>query len=301
MNNLYVEKYRSKTLEEFIGSEEVKNKFNEFIITQEIPNILLYGTPGCGKSTLAKILINNIDCDKLIINASDERGIDTIREKIKGFVVSKSFKKWKIVILEEADGILEASQKALRVLLEEYSQHARFILTCNYIGKIIPAIQSRCQSFNIIPPSKVDIAKRVGHILKEENVKFEAKDIATIVNLHYPDIRKVLNTCQASIIDNTISAKKLQQTEEDKVLHSIIECLVSNNKDRLSKLRTLVQSLNTDSYETVYKFLFDNVETYTSNIPTCIVIIAEYMYQSNFVLEKDITLTACLYKLTEVI
>jgi DNA polymerase III delta prime subunit len=159
MNNLFVEKYRSKTLEEYIGSNEVKNKFQEFIDTQEIPNILLYGTPGCGKSTLAKILVNNIDCDKLIINASDERGIDIIRDKIKGFVVSRSFKKWKIVILEEADGILEASQKALRVLLEEYSEHARFILTCNYVGKIIPAIQSRCQSFSIIPPSKVEDRK----------------------------------------------------------------------------------------------------------------------------------------------
>jgi DNA polymerase III delta prime subunit len=301
MNNLYVEKYRSKSLEEFIGSDDVKNKFQEFIDTQEIPNILLYGSPGCGKSTLAKILVNNIDCDKLIINASDERGIDIIRDKIKGFVVSRSFKKWKIVILEEADGILEASQKALRVLLEEYSEHARFILTCNYVGKIIPAIQSRCQSFSIIPPSKVDIAKHVGYILKQENITFEAKDIVSIVNLHYPDIRKVLNTCQASIIDNTVSTNKLQQTEEDKVLHDIIQTLTSKDKTKYTKLRTLVQSLQTDNYDNVYKFLFDNIETYTSNIPTCIIIIAEYMYQNNFVMEKDITLTACLYKLTEVI
>jgi DNA polymerase III delta prime subunit len=301
MNNLYVEKYRSKTLEEFIGSQEVKSKFDEFIQTQEIPNILLYGSPGCGKSTLTKILLNNIDCDKLIINASDERGIDIIREKIKGFVVSRSFKKWKIVVLEEADGILEASQKALRVLLEEYSQHARFILTCNYVNKIIPAIQSRCQLFNIVPPSKPDIARHVAGILKQEEVTFVPKDIVTIVNTYYPDIRKVLNTCQASIINNTITADKLKQTEEDRVLEDILTTLKSKDKDKYLKLRNLVNSLETDNYDELYKYLFNNVLTITENIPECVITISEYMYQSGFVMEKDITLTACLYKLTEVI
>ena len=164
-HTLLVEKYRSKTLDEYVGNEHIKATIKKYLEQNDIQNFLFYGGAGCGKTTLAKLIVNNLDCDYLYINSSDERGIDTIRDKVSGFASTASFKPLKVVILDEADFITIQGQAALRNVIETYSRTTRFILTCNYIERIIDPIQSRCQVLKIEPPSKKDIAKHLAKIL----------------------------------------------------------------------------------------------------------------------------------------
>ncbi len=171
--NLWVEKYRPQTLEGYVGNEVIKNKIEDYLKQGSIQNLLLHGVAGTGKTTLAKLLVKNIDCDYLYINASDERGIDTIREKIIPFASSMSFNDVKIVILDEADYITPQAQATLRNTIESCSKTTRFILTCNYLERIISPLQSRCQTFEITPPSKGDVWNKCENILHNENVEFE--------------------------------------------------------------------------------------------------------------------------------
>jgi len=160
-NSLWVERYRPSGLEGYVGNEHIIQKVNIYIENNDVPHLLLHGEAGTGKTTLAKIIVNAIDCDYLYINASDERGIDTLREKIRGFAASVGFRTWKVVILDESDYLTRDAQAALRNLMETFSKSTRFILTCNYPEKVIDPIQSRCQTFEIIPPTKKDVAKRL--------------------------------------------------------------------------------------------------------------------------------------------
>ena len=197
-HKLYVEKYRSKVLDEYVGNETLKQVIAKYIEQNDIQNLLLYGPPGTGKTTLAKLLINNINCDHLYINASDERGIETIREKVQGFASTASFKPLKVIILDEADFITIQGQAALRNVIETYSMSTRFILTCNFIERIIDPLQSRCQVLKIVPPSKGEVAKHVVTVLEKENTEYDLDSIKVVVNQFYPDLRKILNTCQLS-------------------------------------------------------------------------------------------------------
>ena len=158
-NTLLVEKYRPSTLEHYVGNENIKEVIQKYLNQNDIQNFIFYGGAGTGKTTLAKIIVKNLDCDFLYLNASDENGIDTIREKVKGFASTASFKGIKVVILDEADFITIQGQAALRNVIETFSRSTRFILTCNYIERVIDPIQSRCQVLKIIPPSKLDTAK----------------------------------------------------------------------------------------------------------------------------------------------
>ncbi|MCK9273382.1 AAA family ATPase, partial [Candidatus Gracilibacteria bacterium] len=185
-NTLWVEKYRPTTLNDFIGNDTVKAKIKSFIDGNDINHLLFTGPAGVGKTTCAKIIVNSLECDYIYINASDENSIDVLRNKIKSFVSSVGFKDLKIVILDEADGTTVNFQSALRNLQETFSKHSRFILTCNYLEKIIEPIKSRCQLFEIFPPSKAQVAKRLLEILQKENVIFTKEDIAFIVNAEYP-------------------------------------------------------------------------------------------------------------------
>jgi replication factor C small subunit len=203
-NSLFVEKYRSKTLEDYIGNEQLKSIVAQYIKKNDLQNLLLYGTPGTGKTTLAKLIVNNFDCDFLYINASDERGIDTIRDKVQGFASSASFKPIKIIILDEADFLTIQAQASLRNIIETYSRTTRFILTCNYLERIIDPLQSRCQVLKITPPSKKEVAQHVANVLDQEDISYENFNIAFIVNKHYPDIRKILNTCQVNTVDGKL-------------------------------------------------------------------------------------------------
>jgi len=172
-NSLWVERYRPDTLEGYVGNDILRSKLEQYITTQDIPHILFYGTAGTGKTTAAKILIKNIDCDYMFINASDERGIDTMREKVKGFASTTGFKSLKIVVLDEMDAVTPDGQRALRNMMEAYSDTTRFILTANYIERIIEPLVSRTQVYKLTPPSKKEAAKRMADILKNEETPYQ--------------------------------------------------------------------------------------------------------------------------------
>ena len=195
-NTLWVEKYRPKKLEDYVGNDHLKQKIRDYIESGDVPHLLLYGKAGTGKTTLAKLIVNSINCDFMILNASDENNVDTVRNKVKSFASTIGFKDIKIVILDEFDYMTPQAQAILRNLMETFSKHCRFILTCNYVEKIIDPIQSRCQTFQIIPPTKKDVAVQISKILTEERIQFELKELVPIVDSSYPDIRKIINTCQ---------------------------------------------------------------------------------------------------------
>jgi DNA polymerase III delta prime subunit len=200
MNNsehsLWTERHRPATLDEYVGNEHLKAKVTGYLESGEIPHLLLYGKPGTGKTTLARLIVNSIECDYMVINASDENNVETVRNKVKNFASSMGFKPFKIVILDEFDYMTPNAQAILRNLMETFSKPCRVILTCNYIEKIIDPIQSRCQSFAITPPTKKDVAVQISKILDKENIKYDLKNVADIISSYYPDIRRILNTCQ---------------------------------------------------------------------------------------------------------
>jgi replication factor C small subunit len=203
-HSLWVEKYRPMDLSTYVGNEHLKEKVKAYLESEDVPHLLLYGKAGTGKTTLAKIVVNNIDCDYMYINASDENKVDDVRNKIKTFASSVGFKSLKVIILDECDYLTPNAQAALRNLMETFSKHCRFILTCNYVERIIDPIQSRCQSYKVVPPSKKEVAQQMVNILTQENCQFELDDIALIVNAGYPDIRRVINSAQRQIVDNKL-------------------------------------------------------------------------------------------------
>ena len=176
-HTLFVEKYRPVSLENYIGNQHLKTKVSKYINTGDIPHLLLHGKAGTGKTTLAKLLVSNIDCDQMYINASDTNSVDTVRNQIKVFASSVGFKDLKVIILDECDFLTPNAQAALRNLMETFSRHCRFILTCNYVERIIDPIQSRCQSYQIIPPSKKEVAIHTSKILNTEGITYDNNDI----------------------------------------------------------------------------------------------------------------------------
>ena len=203
-NTLWVEKYRPSTLENYIGNEHLTSKVKHYLETGDLPHLLLFGKAGTGKTTLAKILVKNIECDYLYINASDENNVETVRTKVKEFASTIGFKDMKVIILDECDYITPNAQAALRNLMETFSKHCRFILTCNFVERIIDPIQSRCQSFQIIPPSKSDVAKHLHNILIKENVIDTMEDIKVLIDSSYPDIRRVINSAQRNVVNGKL-------------------------------------------------------------------------------------------------
>ena len=181
-HTLWVEKYRSQDLSTYVGNEQIKGTIQKYLDQNDIQNFIFYGPAGTGKTTLAKLIVNNLDCDFLYINASDERGIDTIRDKVQGFSSVVSFKPLKVVILDEADFLTIQAQASLRNIIETFARTTRFILTCNYVERIIDPLQSRCQVLKIVPPSKNDIAKHVFNILKQEEAEIELDDLKLVIN-----------------------------------------------------------------------------------------------------------------------
>ena len=203
-NSLLNEKYRPVTLDTYVGNESLKSSIAKQLEQNDIQNYLFYGPAGTGKTTLAKLCVKNLDCDHLYINASDERGIETIRDKVSGFASVASFKPLKVVILDEADFLTIQAQASLRNIIETFSRTTRFILTCNYIERVIDPLQSRCTTFKVIPPTKREVALHLASICDSESISYEPTAIGKIVNKFYPDLRKMLNTIQASNIKNEL-------------------------------------------------------------------------------------------------
>jgi DNA polymerase III delta prime subunit len=301
-NSLFVEKYRSKTLDEYVGNEQLKQIVSKYIANNDLQNLLLYGTPGTGKTTLAKLIVNNFDCDYLYINASDERGIDTIRDKVQGFASSASFKPIKIVILDEADFLTIQAQASLRNIIETYSRTTRFILTCNYLERIIDPLQSRCQVLKITPPSKKDVARHVAVILDKEEINYELSDLGLVVNKHYPDVRKILNTCQVNNVEGTLKIDNTVLTGGYK--DALLKELKSPSKSSFKNIRQILADSNLDDFEDVYRFLYDSLDEYGNNDLAKAMIVIEiesYMYHANFRIDKEINVMALLASVLKII
>jgi len=297
-HTLLVEKYRSKTLDDYVGNEHIKKTINQYISQNDIQNLIFYGPAGTGKTTLAKLIVNNLNCDHLYINASDERGIETIRDKVSGFASSASFKPLKVVILDEADFLTIQAQASLRNVIETFSRSTRFIMTCNYVERIIDPLQSRCQVLKVIPPSKGDVAKHIAWILEEENTSFELQDIKTITNQFYPDLRKCLNTAQLSTQDNKLVIDKSVLVSSN-YMTSILKEL-SNAKPKWREIRQIIANANVSDFEELYRYLYDNANVYASGREGMVAIyINEYSYQSNFRIDKEINCMALIQKLVE--
>ena len=295
---LWVEKYRPTTLENYVGNEVIKSKIEDYLKQGSIQNLLLHGVAGTGKTTLAKLLVKNIDCDYLYINASDERGIDTIREKIQPFALSMGFNDVKIVILDEADYLTPQAQATLRHTIEACSSTTRFILTCNYLERIISPLQSRCQTFEIIPPSKREVWQKCKTILNDENISSSPKEVEPIVDAHYPDIRKIINTLQGSIINNEVKADhgSLKNTQLGGL---VVDALI--RKAKLSEIRQILADSGAREFDDLFKYIYDKSSVlFGDREGEAILIIAKYQYEYTFVLEKEICIAAMLNKLLDI-
>ena len=294
---LWVEKYRPNTLENYIGNQQLRDTVKGYIEKHDIPHLLFYGTAGTGKTTLAKVITKNIDCDVMYINASDENSVDNVRTKIKGFASSVGFKKIKVIILDESDFLSPEAQAALRNMMETYSLTTRFILTCNYVEKIIPALVSRCQTYKIEPLSKKEVAVHLKVILDKENVQYSPEDLGYVVNTYYPDIRKILNYSQQSVIDGKVKISELNSTSVD-VKNKIIELIKTKTPSAFNDIRQLIANSDIKHFEEIYDTLYDKVDEYSNGKQTlAVLVIAEYMYQSAMVVNKEITFMACIGKL----
>jgi len=299
-DKIWVEKYRPATLDDIILDERTLKQVKEF--KNEIPNLLFVGNPGTGKTTLARIIVNYIlKCNYLYINASDESGIDTIRHNITNFAQTKSFDGGvKVVILDEADGLTPQAQAALRNTMETYAKYCRFILTANYKHKIIPAVQSRCQSLDIKPVVELAV-KRCYNILKNENITVpeeQKKKFVQLVKRQFPDLRKTINELQKNIIDSELCITSIDGDNE--LLEAVYKKITSKNS--LEARRYLIE--NEDRFQGDYDTLLGNYLNfiYTANIEDLkkkemIAIIADHLYKSAFVVDKEINAFACLVNL----
>ena len=302
-HSLWVEKYRPSKLEDYVGNEHLKSKVAGYLESGDIPHLLLYGKAGTGKTTLAKLIVNSVDCDYMIINASDENNVDTVRNKVKNFASTIGFRQSKIIILDEFDYMTPNAQAILRNLMETFSKHCRFILTCNYVEKVIEPIQSRCQTFQIVPPTKKDVAIQISKILNSEGVKFEVKDLVPIIDSAYPDIRKIINTCQLNSIKGELKVDTQNLLEND-YKTKIIEILKSKDdkRNKYMKLRqTLVDSRATDFTE-LYTLLYDKVEEYAEGKTANVILeISDGQRNAFLSIDKEIPTAATLIKILNII
>jgi DNA polymerase III delta prime subunit len=281
---LFTEKYRPTTLEGYIGNPIFRADLEKWIQDGQIPNIILSGIAGTGKTTAAKLITENIDCDALYINASDENGIDTIREKVKTFASAASFKPLKIIILDEADYLTVNAQSALRNIIETFSLTTRFILTCNYFERIADPIKSRLERYELNPPTKGELAKKCVEILTNENIKFEKNDIALLINQTYPDNRQTLIKLQSFSKTGKLIITSIQ-SQINKVSDSLIQAL--KNK-KFGDIRKIVIDLDLKDYTELYQLLSDRLDEYTSDVITAWKI-AESLHQSVSSPNKQIT------------
>ena len=297
-HTLWVERYRPTVLKDYVGNENIKKSIQQYLDQNDIQNFIFYGPAGCGKTTLAKLIIGNLDCDYIYINASDERGIETIRDKVQGFASTASFKPLKIIILDEADFLTIQAQASLRNIIETFSRTTRFILTCNYVERIIDPLQSRCQVLKIVPPSKTDVAKHVAGILEKENAEYDINDLKSVVNQFYPDLRKVLNTLQLSNHDGKITMDKSLLISNNYMIQVVKELQTKSPNWRT--IRQIIADANINDFEELYKYLYDNSSEYASGNEGMVAIyINEYTYQSNFRIDKEINCMALISRLIE--
>ena len=299
---LWVEKYRPKTIEDCILPENIKKTFSDFLNKGEVPNLLLSGPAGCGKTTVAKALCNELGVDVYVINGSDEgRFLDTVRNNAKNFASTVSLSseaKHKVIIIDEADNTTPDVQLLLRASIEEFSGNCRFIFTCNYKNKIIEPLHSRCAvvEFGIKGKQKQEIAAaffgRLVSILDTERIEADKKVLAELINKHFPDWRRVLNECQRYSVSGKIDSGILAHFSDVKV-NDLIKNL--KEKDFKEVRKWCVNNLDNDP-AVLLRRIYDNLSTslVPSSIPASVLIIAKYQYQIAFVADQEINLLACL-------
>ena len=292
-NTLWVEKYRPSSLDSYIGNEHLRSKVKLYIESGDLPHLLLYGRAGTGKTTLAKLLVNNIDCDYLYINASDENSVEVVRDKVKNFASTLGFQEMKVIILDECDYITPNAQAALRNLMETFSKHCRFILTCNYVERIIDPIQSRCQSFQIIPPDRKQVAVHLNTILTKEGVTSDIEDIVTIVNGGFPDLRRVINAAQRQVVDNKLVIDEGMSIQNDYKVQVLEILKTQDKKNSFKNIRQLLADSKVTDFSDLFRLMFDTVDDWgRGHVAECILILAQYQQSDAVVVDKEINVMA---------
>ena len=300
---LWVEEYRPKTIEDCILPDSLKTLFTSFIKKGELSNMLFSGTPGIGKTTVAKALCEELNCDWIMINGSEEGGIDVLRNKIKNFASTVSLSGGKkVVILDEADYLNpQSTQPALRGFVEEFHKNCRFILTCNFKNRIIEPLHSRFSNieFKVNPKDKPKLASRLFEraifILKEKNISYEDKVLVELITKHFPDFRKLINELQRYSVSGSIDAGILVNVSDEN-LKTLITHL--KNKEFSDMRKWVVNNLDNDPVK-IFRKIYDNMyeSLQPETIPHAVLIIADYQYKSAFVADQEINLVACLTEL----
>jgi replication factor C small subunit len=300
-NSLLVEKYRPSKLENYVGNENIKKSISKYLEQNDILNLIFYGPAGTGKTTLAKLCVQNLDCDHLYINASDERGIETIRDKVQSFASVASFKPLKVVILDEADFLTIQAQASLRNIIETFSRTTRFIMTCNFVERIIDPLQSRCQVLKIVPPTKKDVAKHLHWICNQESISHDINDLVPLVNQYYPDLRKCINTIQLSTQDNTLKLDQsvlVSSNYIDKVINALSEGSKHNKIDCYNDIRQIIADANVDDFDELFRALYERSSEYLQDKEgTASILINEHQYKANFRIDKEINTMSLIQNL----
>jgi len=278
-----------------VGNDSIKKIFKKYIAQNDCQNVTLHGPAGTGKTTLAKLLVKNIDCDYIYINASDERGVEVVRDKIIGFASVASFKPLKVIILDEADYLTPTAQATLRNVIEKFSRQTRFIMTCNYLEMLSEPMQSRCHPIKVVPPSKSEVAKHLDWVMKEENIKHTSEDIKSLVNKTYPDIRKALEAIQMYTNNGELELGELKQSKSSFPL--ILEELCKP-KPSFKGIRQIIADSGVNDFGELFRFLYDNSHKYASGKEGMVAYyINEASYQANFRVDKEINAMALINQL----
>lgn len=288
-NNWWPEKWRPKKLSEYVGSEDMIDTIQRWIDAGEIPHLLFYSQrSGTGKTSIAKIIADSIDSDVLYINASDENNIETIRDKVKSFVSTTGFSTWKIVILDEFK-VTPAGQEAMNNLMESYSAASRFILTTNFVDRILPSIKSRCTVFQVESPPKIKVALRLAHILDQERIEYEKADIVRLIDWYYPDQRIILNEAYRCSKTGKLVPIQNQKNNQEYLLLILSE-LNSRSDKSFTNIRQIVSDSKVRQFDDLFRFLFDSVEEFAPPGKRYLMIyhIAECQYRSAMVNDAEI-------------
>ena len=298
---LWVEKYRPKTIEDCILPENIKSTFQEYVNKKEIPNLLLSGTAGVGKTTIAKAMCEEVGCDYIVINGSSERGISVMQTQVMNYATSMSLAGGrKVVILDEADNLTPDAQKALRGMMEEVSSNCSFIFTCNFKNRILDAIHSRCTVVDFkLNGSKQKMAaaffKRVEWILDKEGVTYDKQVVAAVITKHFPDNRRILNELQRHSVGGSID-KDILASVSDVQLSELVSSIM--NKDFASCRKWVTNNVDNDMariFRSLYDILYEKLKP--NSVPQMVLILAKYQYQGAFVADHEINLIACLTEL----